>query len=183
MCCHNKGALLLVFWDTTEDALHVDSCLYFYELNCRHFTLFFPAVSIAGKEFSAEIIQLQLPKCLILSRILNLVCLLQPCQEIDVAALGFVQIIKRIHKYFYLAHWSRTLKGKLNWPKLKRFLIHVILLMFLCRCRSCCCTWDWSIVWLNENKCIGKHSKCIYPFILWHLQLRDCQSQSCFLGV
>lgn len=125
--------VLLVFWDTTEDALRVDSCLYFRELNCKHFTLFFPAVSIADNEFSTEIIQLQLPKCLILSCILILVCLLQPCQEMDVAALAFVQIIKKVHKYFSLVHWNRTLKCKLNWLEQKIFLINVILLMILCR--------------------------------------------------
>lgn len=90
-------------------------------------------MSIAGNEFSVEIIQLQLPTCLILSCILILVCLLQPCQEMDVAALGFVQITKRAHKCFYLARWSRTLKWKLDWPKQKRFLIHVILLVILCK--------------------------------------------------
>ena len=70
VCCHSTGTLLLVFWGTTEDALCADSCSYFCKLNCKHFTLLFPAVSIAGNDFSAEIIQLQLPKCWILSVIL-----------------------------------------------------------------------------------------------------------------
>lgn len=146
---------------------------------------FFPAVSTAGNEFSAEIIQLQLPKCLILSFILILVCLLQPWQEMDVAALRFVQITKWAHKCFYLACWSRTLKWELNWPKQKRFLINVILLMILCKYMGVGTIHGTEVLldWMKTNA-LGNTSSA-HTFHLSSsetLQLRDCQNQSCFLG-
>lgn len=94
LCCHNKGTLLLEL-ETQQKMLCMwtAACTFVNSIaSISH--CFFPAVSTAGNEFSAEIIQLQLPKCLILSFILILVCLLQPWQEMDVAALRFVQITK-----------------------------------------------------------------------------------------
>lgn len=124
MCCHSTGTLLLVFWDTTEDALCADSCFYFCRLNCKLFTLFFPAVSLAGNEFNAEIIQLQLLKCLILSGILIF--------SVFIAAIPrnrcdsfWICSNNKVHKRFYLAYRNRTSKEKTNCAKQKRFLMCV----------------------------------------------------------
>lgn len=59
-------------------------------------------------------------------------------------ALGFVQIIKRVHKHFYLAYRNRTLKEKMNCAEQKRFLMYVRYFVndFVQEYRSCFGTWD-----------------------------------------